>query len=334
VYVYSSCLLCSCFSNSYQPCGDQLYDDFIERRTGAARFLEAYLNRPRSHTPTSPTGRTSTSSTMSSVFSSVSTASTLATPSSTYGGGPSSWGRSGNGDSSRFSPVNLRSANPFSVRIGGYAEESWLLTCANEGRFTPKIVHLDVNTHKIRSDKDLALSLREHYEQLNRGWFKWARLRGLRSIEFVQFEVHRNRFADIRATPSMPPKSSSVSSKSPSDQPYSFEPVDLVPPVGSTYLLHLFQHPEDYDGELITYLRSPKRRERLEFGLGWGINLVEGFLARKVWMTIMLAFGVGSVVFAALWTIQKGDVQGAFGVAGWILTLAALIVGGLQAWLE
>jgi hypothetical protein len=319
---------------SHQHCGEHLYDDFTERKPGAARLLEAYLNRPRSHTPTSPTGRTSTSSTMSSVFSSVSSASTLATPASTYNGGPSSWGRSGNGDSSRFSPSRVRSVDPFSVRIGGYPEESWLLTCANEGRFTPKIVHLDVNSHKIRSDKDLALSLREHYEQLNRGWFKWARLRGLRSIEFVQFEVHRNRFADIRATPSMPPRSSSVSSKSPSEQPYSFEPVDLVPPVGSTYLLHLFEHPEDYDGELITYLRSPKRRERLDFGLGWGINLVEGFLAKRVWLTVMLAFGVGSGVFAVLWTIKKDDVQGAFGVAGWILTLAALVVGGLQAWLE
>lgn len=155
----------------------------MERRPGAARLLEAYLNRPRSHTPTSPTGRTSTSSTMSSVFSSVSTASTLATPSSTFGG-PSSWGK--NGDSSRFSPSRVRSSNPFSVRIGGYPEEQWLLTCANEGRFTPKIVHLDVNTQKIKSDKDLALALREHYEQLNRGWFKWARLRGLTTIEFVQ----------------------------------------------------------------------------------------------------------------------------------------------------
>jgi len=268
---------------------------------------------------------------MSSVFSTISTASTLATPSSTYGG-PSSWGK--NGDSSRFGPSRVRSSNPSSVWIGTHAEEQWLLTCANEGRYTPKIVHLDVNAGKIKSDKDLALDLRTHYEQLNRGWFKWAKLRGLTTIEFVQFEVHRNRFADIRAAPSMPPTSSNTSSKIPSAHPYSFEPVDLIPPVGSTYLLHLFQHPSDYDGELITYLRSPKRRERLEFGMGWGINLVEGFLAQKVWACIMLAFGVGSGVFAIVWTVREGDIQGAFGVAGWVLTLAGLIVGGLQAWLE
>ncbi|KAJ4299981.1 hypothetical protein N0V90_005229 [Kalmusia sp. IMI 367209] len=228
----------------------------------------------------------------------------------------------------------IKNNNPFSVAVGHTVDDAWLLTCANEGRFTPKIVHLDVNAARIRSDKDLAMVLREHYEHLNRRWLKWTRLRGLTTIEFTQFEVHRNRFADIRATPSMPPTSSSANEKSPSQHPYTFEAVDLIPPVGSAYLLHLFKHPEDYDGELITYLRAPKRRERLEFGMGWGINLVEGFLAQKVWAVVMACFGAGSAVFAVLWTIKKNDVQGAFGVAGWIVTLAALMLGGLQAWLE
>lgn len=312
-------------------CGEPLYDDFVERRPGAARLLEAYLNRPRVHTPSSPVSRSSTSTSMSSVFDNASRASTLATPSSTYGG-PSSWGT--NNSASKYSPTRIKNNNPFSVSIGQPIEDSWLLTCANEGRSTPKIVHLDVNMQRIRSDKDLAMILRGHYEYLNRQWLKWTRLRGLTTIEFVQFEVHRNRFADIRATPSMPPASSSVNDKSPSQHPYTFQPVDLIPPVGSQYLLHLFKHPEDYDGELITYLRAPKRRERLEFGMGWGINLVEGFLAQKVWAVLMTFFGAGSAIFAILWTVKKDDVQGAFGVAGWIVTLAVLVVGALQAWLE
>ncbi|ORY13964.1 hypothetical protein BCR34DRAFT_672741 [Clohesyomyces aquaticus] len=329
-------------------CGEQLYDDFVERRPGAARLLEGYLNRPQVRTPTSPAGRTSTSSTMSSVFSSVSTASTLATPASTYGG-PSSWGKGG--ESSKYSPTRLRSSNPFSVRINSYHEEQWLLTCANEGRYTPKIVHIDVNAGRIKSDKDLALAVREHYERLNNKWLKWAKLRGLTTIEFVQFEVHRNRFADIRQSPSMPPTSSSITpsasfssrspslsessdSKPPSTHPYSFEPVDLIPPVGSTYLLHLFRHPHDYDNELITYARAPKRRERLEFGVGWGINLVEGFLEKRVWATVGLGLGVGSLVFAVVWAVRWGDVQGAFGVAGWVVAVAGVVVGGLQGWLE
>lgn len=316
-----------------------MYDDFIEQRPNAARLLEAYLNRPRAHTPQSPTSQSSTASSMASIFDSSSRASTLATPSSTYGG-PSSWTRGS--DPSKYSPSRTRTTNPFSVRMPSFAEESWLLTCANEGRLTPKIVHLDVNEGRIRNDRDLALTLREHYDQLNRRWFNWARLRGLTTIEYVQFEIHRNRFADIRATPSMPPRSAASSastsepekSQAPSQHPYTFEPNDLLPPVGSTYLLHLFKHPQDYEGELITYLRSPKRRQRLEFGMGWGVHLVEGFLAQRVWAVTMGICGLGSVVFAILWTIKKDDVQGAFGVAQWVLGIAVLSVGGMQAWLE
>ncbi|KAF2496872.1 hypothetical protein BU16DRAFT_507560 [Lophium mytilinum] len=301
-------------------CGEQLYDDFIEKRRGAARLLEAFLNRPRTHTPGTP-GRSSTGSTMSSVFSTSCTASTLATPQSTYGGSQS-WGQ---GDSSRYSPTMLRSNNPFSVRIASYPDPQWLLTCANEGRYTPKVVHLDVNPARIKSDKDLALALREHYGNLNRKLFRVLKLRGLTTIDFVQASVHRNRFADIRKCPDMPSQKSD----------YDFEPVDLVPPVGSKYLLHLFKHPEDYDGELITYLRSPKRRARLDFGVGWGINLVEGFHADRVWTLVMTFFMLGSVVFAVVWVCKKdNDVQGAFGVAGWMMTLAALAVGWAQAWLE
>ncbi|CAN9200328.1 unnamed protein product [Alternaria alternata] len=320
-------------------CGEPLYDDFIEQRPNAARLLEAFLNRPRAHTPRSSTSQSSTASSMASIFDSSSRASTLTTPSSTYGG-PNSWIRGS--DTSKYSPTRTRTTNSFSVRMPSFAEESWLLTCANEGRLTPKIVHLDVNEGRIRSDKDLALALRDHYDQLNRRWFNWARLRGLTTIEFVQFEIHRNRFADIRAAPSMPPRSATSSSstsdpeksQAPSQHPYSFEPNDLLPPVGSTYLLHLFKHPQDYEGELITYLRSPKRRQRLEFGMGWGVHLVEGFLAQRVWAVTMGICGLGSLAFAILWIIKKGDVQGAFGVAQWVLGLAVLLVGGMQAWLE
>lgn len=275
---------------------------------------------------------------MSSIFDASSRASTLATPSSTYGGA-GLWNQSN--DASKYSPTRLRSTNPFSVRIPRYVEESWLLTCANEGKLTPKIVHIDVNEGRIKSDKDLALALREHYDQVNGRWYDWARLRGLTTIEFVQFEIHRNRFADIRATPSMPPKSALSNTtaapdkeQSPSQHPYTFEPNDLLPPVGSSYLLHLFKHPTDYDGELITYLRSPKRRARLEFGMGWGIHLVEGFLAQRVWTVVIGMCGLSSAVFAVMWTVKKDDMQGAFGVAQWVLGLAVLLVSGLQAWLE
>lgn len=201
-------------------CGAELHDDFVERRPGAARELERYLNRPRTMTGGNGTPTSPSSSTASRSFTN-----------SSIGGPPSSqtsWS-SYNFPQSGFMGFNGNSKGPQSLTgvpmYPGYnplPEPPWLLTCANEERFTPKVAHLDMAPHKIRSDKDLALSLREHYFHVNKKWWRGLRMRGLTTIEFVQFEVHQNRFADIRKCPDMP---------SLQTEDYNFEPSDLLPPV-------------------------------------------------------------------------------------------------------
>jgi len=105
--------------------------------------------------------------------------------------------------------------------------------------------------------------------------------------------------------------------------------------------MHLLQHPTDYSDEIITYKRIPKKRDlQLRVGqhedvtIGWGIHLVEGFLAYKVWGLFTNVFVLVSLVFAITWAVKKGDVQGAFGVASWVCTLAVLIIGCVVAYLE
>ncbi|KAK5172089.1 uncharacterized protein LTR77_003727 [Saxophila tyrrhenica] len=287
-------------------CGEELHDDFVETRQGAARELQAYLNRPQTRTGggNSPTSPSSSNGTGSFMGSSVGGTLSSTTSRSSYGSQVPSF--TGSSDSTK-PPQNA----PGPYLYPGYtplADPPWLLVCANEDRHTPKLAHLDMGP-QIRSDKDLALSLRDHYFQVNGNWWRSLRIRGLTTIEFVQFEVHQNRFADIRKCPDVPPVSTGD---------YSFEPGDLLPPVGSTYLLHLFKHPGDYDGERITYLRSPKRNGRLQCGVGWGINMVEGFLPDRVWMVISSLFTLGSLAFMIAWAAIKHDVQGASGVAAWI----------------
>ena len=94
--------------------------------------------------------------------------------------------------------------------------------------------------------------------------------------------------------------------------------------MGSTYLVHLFQHPEDYQNEQITYLRVPKKNSMLDQGVGWGISLYEGFSSDRVAVFLMIAFVLSSLIFAIAWIILKKDVQGAFSVAQWTCTLAGL----------
>lgn len=298
-------------------CGQQMHDDFVERRPGAAREMEAYLNRPRMHaggTPTSPSSSQGSRSLTNSTFGSIPSSQTSWSSHGFMQGSPQQ------GDGTKLPGTS--SGLPFHMPYSALPEPPWLLTCANEDRYTPKLAHLDMAPHNIRSDKDLAISLRNHYFNVNKKWWRTLRLRGLTTIEFVQFEVHQNRFADIRKSPDVPPSATSD---------YSFEPGDLLPPVGSHYLLHLFKHPEDYDGELITYLRAPKKNGRLTLGRGWGISLVEGFEAAKVWLMVSTFFAIGSLVFAITWAYKRHDVQGAFGVAAWICALAGLAVGWLQA---
>ncbi|KAI7563824.1 hypothetical protein KC317_g7466 [Hortaea werneckii] len=298
-------------------CGEELFDDFVELRPGAARELEAYLNRPRTYTGGSPTSPSSSQGSRSFTGSSVGGVPSANTSWSSYG-----FQNTSPGGEDKLKVPGVSTSLPFTLPFFNQPEPPWLLTCANEGRATPKLAHLDMAPHNIRSDKDLAMALRNHYFEVNNKWWRALKLRGLATIDFVQFEVHQNRFADIRKSPDMPLPG----------QDYAFEPGDLMPPMGSKYLLHLFRHPQDYDGEMITYLRVPKKSGgRLGLGRGWGISLVEGFEASKVWMIFCIFFAVGSLVFGAVWASKKQDVQGAFGVAAWVCTLAGLALGWLQA---
>lgn len=297
-------------------CGEELFDDFVELRPGAARELEAYLNRPRTYTGGSPTSPSSSQGSRSFTGSSVGGIPSANTSWSSYG-----FQNTSPGGEDKLKVPGTSTGSSFSLPFFNQPEPPWLLTCANEGRSTPKLAHLDMAPHNIRSDKDLAMALRNHYFEINNKWWRALKLRGLATIDFVQFEVHQNRFADIRKSPDMPLPG----------QDYAFEPGDLMPPVGSKYLLHLFKHPQDYDGEMITYLRIPKKNGRLGLGRGWGISLVEGFEASRVWTMFCIFFAVGSLVFGAVWASKKQDVQGAFGVAAWVCTLAGLALGWIQA---
>jgi hypothetical protein len=59
---------------------------------------------------------------------------------------------------------------------------------------------------------------------------------------------------------------------------------------------------------------------------GWGIEFREGRSSSKIMWLILVIFILSSVVFGVVWTVMKKDLQGAFGVSGWLVTLGAILL--------
>lgn len=119
---------------------------------------------------------------------------------------------------------------------------------------------------------------------------------------------------------------------------YLYEPCDLMPPVGENFMTHWFHHPEEAWELPWAYSLFPKRRrDELEVNLnhaptvGWGIQIVEGWLGSRLWLLGLSLFLCGSLAFAICWTVLEHDIQGAFGVSAYVIALLTLAVGAAQA---
>ncbi|KAF6224608.1 hypothetical protein HO173_012951 [Letharia columbiana] len=121
---------------------------------------------------------------------------------------------------------------------------------------------------------------------------------------------------------------------------YLYQPCDLVPPVGEKLMAHLFHHPEDANERSITCLRAPKKRKaklsvcpQQGTSVGWGIHLVEGWVVARVWLLILILFIFGSLAFGICWAALQHDVQTAFAVSAYIVSLGGLVAGTMQAFM-
>jgi hypothetical protein len=178
-------------ANPLQSCGEDLYDDFIEHRPGAASELEACLNHVPQSWAYSPTS-SHPSSAASAVFSPTGGSSPLSSVSNWSPQSPASPYKQEQGwqNPSRQS-TRIASNNLYKSNLKSYIDPLWLYTCVNEGKWSTKMRHLDVNAHKVNSDKDLALALGGLYTQVNRKWSKLFKLKGLVSIQFVEVSAYR-----------------------------------------------------------------------------------------------------------------------------------------------
>jgi hypothetical protein len=164
-------------------------------------------------------------------------------------------------------------------------------------------------------------------------WWSFLSFRTLTSIQFVQFEVFKSSLVDIRQKNAIPPLD-----RVGCEYRYSPAPPETIPPVGGNLLVHYFQHPSHAEDQPVCLERFPKKlRERLAVcggratGLGWGLNLEEGWNITKTWYVASVIFVLGSVLWGVLWTVFEHSIQDAFAISGYLVSLTIVTIGFTQA---
>lgn len=205
----------------------------------------------------------------------------------------------------------------------------FLLLCYSERRYATKLLQLDLITQGVNSDKALFKLLRSNYNAMRSRWVRFLSLRTLESIKFVHFEMYRSTLVDVRKINDIPPPGHT-------DYRYQPAPPGIIPPVGENHLKHLFLHPDHAEEEAICLDRFPKKlKEKLQckggVNPGWGLQFVEGWDMKTIWVIAFLGFGVGSLLVGVMWAVYGHSIQNAFAIAGYMVGLLGVSLGTLQA---
>ena len=210
-------------------------------------------------------------------------------------------------------------------------ESIFLLICYDQGKYATRLLQLDLTTLETESDKALFHILRKSYYELRPNWRSWMSFRTLESIRFVHFEMYKSELVDIRKQDDVPPLE---------DVEYRYKPAppDIMPPVGIRHLMHVFQNPDCAEEESLCLSRFPKKlkeRLRCKGGTkpGWGLQFKEGLDTKKLWITMFVVFGLGSLTMGISWAILKHSIQDAFAIAAYMLAFATVTIGTVRAML-
>ncbi|KAI1645082.1 uncharacterized protein F4817DRAFT_193671 [Daldinia loculata] len=286
-------------------CGLRIYDDYAESQSGALDNLEKILSgygaRSRgsgdieSNNP--PLSSKSNKGGLSNIWRSFTLDVKL----------PRFWLRK-----DYWEPGKCRRAPGTSLE----QEHNYLLACVPFGRWVSKLHQQEICT--ILSDQDFFSLLRMLYHT-NRRRLSLSWMRRVNGIDFVQFDVHRSDVAAVRSKPALPPEELK-------DQ-YQYDPMPahLVPPVGPNMLVHFFENPTHASVLPDLYKRIPKKlRQKLTpcqvtgMSVGWGIEFVEG-IDSFMFFIFGCALFLACLIVAVGWSAIKQDVQGGFGIGGFIL---------------
>ena len=315
-------------------CGHRFFDDYYELKDGAAVEYGELLQR---RSPSSTLDRPSERKASSGWSSFKKGNSDLMSSFMSLIYGVAAFGNSRlERDDAGISLPQYRMENTGKERPsspGQNDELLFLLLCVPHSQYATKLVQPQISA--VRSDKDFFRLLRVNYQQM-RGRVKRAlSLKTLRSIKFVQLEMYKSELVDIRKHDDLPPEIKK------DEYRYNPIPAEIIPPVGENHMLHLINHPSHAEEDGLLLDRIPKKlRERLLVcpsrgtGLGWGIYFIEGWHISVITLVAFAVVLTGSLAFLICWSVLKHDVQGASGVAAYMIAFLGLAIGSIQAVFE
>ncbi|KAK0637021.1 hypothetical protein B0T17DRAFT_504403 [Bombardia bombarda] len=208
------------------------------------------------------------------------------------------------------------------------SDHNFILLCIPFLRWATKLHQPEVC--RINSDQELFRVLRSYYAS-QRGGSAWTRLRKIKGVQFVMFEMYKSQLADVQACPSVPIPERRTE--------YAYEPMpaDVIPPIGSNHLMHLLEHPEDAEVVPVLLKKIPKKlHAKLDAcpikgsSVGWGLQFVEGMNWLVVFVYGCTGFAL-SLVCAVVWATVRGDVQGGFAIAAFMIAFLLFCGGVLRS---
>ncbi|KAI0139519.1 hypothetical protein F4776DRAFT_592738 [Hypoxylon sp. NC0597] len=216
----------------------------------------------------------------------------------------------------------------------------YILYCVHDSR-TGIRFHQE-RLHNISTDKELLSFLKAQYRQ-HRNTLSWFRLRHVSKVLVNRFEVDLSHFAQIHRHDSFCSSANCVCLP-PTDKidaEYTCGPAPQKPPkqfpvFGENYLIHYFKNPQCLSEKQKTIFRQlPKRTcgrlcvsdDEEQPTFGWGIYFEEGWHWESIYFVIVVLLLTGSLVFGITWSMSKGDIQGAFAVSSYWVTLGSLFLG-------
>lgn len=219
-----------------------------------------------------------------------------------------------------------------------------LMTCMHLNR-SRKVLQQDL-LEDVNTDRKLLKFMRQQYERHRGRWRTMLSFKCVQGIFLVKFNLpvgstvivrDHNSYCGVNAAAPVGceciPPAAIVEPALNAQYRCIPGPPATYPPIPSEHLLMLFSCPsyaDETDDWILKQL--PKRicgRLRGQAGQpaeGWGVYYQEGWDRDLISVVVFSVFLVASVLFGALWSVFKFDIQGAFGISAYMVAVCAALI--------